>query len=208
MLRTRIFLAGVVVASAVVLTTAVPAAAHDELLHSSPSVGEVMAAAPQVVSLSFSDEVLPMGAAVIVVDEVGDNWVAAEPVLDEATVTAQLEPGMPDAGYQLRWRVVSSDGHSISGVIPFTIGDGEPLTRTPEPATAGGADTTNRADTPSQSTQENQGAFRVLLIGVAGAGIAVAVLFLISFLRRRRAATALPGDTDSRDFEPSPSNHT
>ncbi len=198
MFRTRIFVAGVVVASAVVLATAVPAAAHDELLQSSPAVGEVMTAAPEVVSLSFADEVLAMGAAVIVVDQSGHDWVAAEPVLDEATVTAELEPGMPDAGYELRWRVVSSDGHPISGVVPFTIGDGEPLTRTPEPAAAGGADTTI-AEAQSQSTQENQGALRGLLIGVAGAGIAVAVLFLVSFLRRRKAATPRPGGTDTTD---------
>ncbi|MDO8384455.1 MAG: copper resistance protein CopC [Microbacterium sp.] len=199
MFRTRIFVAGVVVASAVVLATAVPAAAHDELLQSSPAVGEVMTAAPEVVLLSFADEVLAMGAAVIVVDQSGHDWVAAEPVLDEATVTAELEPGMPDAGYELRWRVVSSDGHPISGVIPFTIGDGEPLTRTPAPAAAGSADTTNSTDPQSQGTQENQGAFRGLLIGMAGAGIAVAVLFLVSFLRRRKAATPRPGGTDITD---------
>ncbi len=139
-----------------------------------------------------------MGAAVVVVDQSGRDWVAAEPVLDEATVTAELESGMPDAGYELRWRVVSSDGHPISGVVPFTIGDGVPLTRTPAPAVAGGTDTTS-TDTQSESTQENQGAFRVLLIGVAGAGIAVAVLLLFSFLRRRRAATAQPAGTDSTD---------
>lgn len=199
MFRTRIFVAGVVVASAVVLATAVPAAAHDELLQSSPAVGEVMTAAPEVVLLSFADEVLAMGAAVIVVDQSGHDWVAAEPVLDEATVTAELEPGMPDAGYELRWRVVSSDGHPISGVIPFTIGDGEPLTHTPAPAAAGSADTTNSTDPQSQGTQENQGAFRGLLIGMAGAGIAVAVLFLVSFLRRRKAATPRTGGTDTTD---------
>ena len=158
-----------------------------------------MTAAPEVVLLSFADEVLAMGAAVIVVDQSGHDWVAAEPVLDEATVTAELEPGMPDAGYELRWRVVSSDGHPISGVIPFTIGDGEPLTRTPAPAAAGSADTTNSTDPQSQGTQENQGAFRGLLIGMAGAGIAVAVLFLVSFLRRRKAATPRTGGTDTTD---------
>lgn len=199
MLRTRIFAAGVFLASAMVLATGVPAAAHDELLQSSPSGGEVMTTAPEVVSLVFSDEVLPMGAAVIVIDQSGHDWVAAEPVLDEVAVTAQLEQGMPDAGYELRWRVVSADGHPISGVIPFTIGDGEPFTRTPAPGAAGSADTTNTTDRQSQSTQEKRGAFRVLLIGVAGAGIAVAVLFLIFFLRRRRADTARPGGTDTTD---------
>ena len=115
MFRTRVLAAGVVVASVVVLATAVPASAHDELISSSPVVGEVMPAAPEVVSLVFSKEVLPMGAAVIVVDQAGHDWVAAEAVLNEVTVTAELEPGMPAAGYELRWRVVSSDGHPISG---------------------------------------------------------------------------------------------
>jgi hypothetical protein len=199
MFRTRILVAVVAVASAVVLTTATPASAHDELLSSNPAVGEQLAAAPSVVSLSFLDEVLPMGAAVIVVDQSGHDWVSAEPVLDEATVTAELEPGMPAAGYEVRWRVVSSDGHPISGVIPFTIGDAEPLTRTPAPVTAGGADTTNVTDTQSQSTQENQAALRVLLIGAAGAAIATALFALVSFLRRRKTAPLQPGGTDTTD---------
>ncbi|WP_137844643.1 copper resistance CopC family protein [Microbacterium sp. 2FI] len=183
MFRTRVFAAGVVVASAVVLASAVPATAHDDLSSSSPAVGEVMTTAPEAVSLVFSEEVLPLGAAVIVVDQTGRDWVAAEVMLDAATVTAELASGMPDAGYELRWRVVSSDGHPISGVVPFTIGDGEPLTRTPAPG-AGEADPTNAMDLQSQSTQENQGALRVLMIGLAGAGIAVAVFLLIFFLRR------------------------
>lgn len=198
MFRVRNLVAAVAVSAAVVLITAVPASAHDELVASSPAMDEKLESAPAGVSLSFSDDVLPMGAAVIVVDESGKDWVAGEPVLDEATVTAELKKGMPDAGYELRWRVVSSDGHPISGVIPFTIGAGQPFSDTSAPA-AGGADTTNMTDTQAQSAQEDRSAIRIILIGAAGAAIAVAVLLLISFLRRRHAASAQPGGTDTTE---------
>lgn len=196
MSRVRTFAAVTVVVLGLVLVTASPAAAHDELLASSPGDGEQLAVAPETVSLTFSADVLTMGAAIIVVDQSGRDWVTEEPVVAEATVTAILDAGMPEAGYEVRWRVVSSDGHPISGVIPFTIGDADPLTRTPPP-NSGGSDET---DEQSQNTQEeDQGALRVVLIGAGGAAAAVGVLALISFLRRRKPAPAQPGGSDTPD---------
>ena len=99
---------------------------------------------------------------------------------------------MPDAGYEMRWRVVSADGHPISGIIPFTVGDGEPLVREAAPATDAPADApaddTGRAE-KSQTAQENA-ALRTVLIGAGGAIAAIALLALIRFLRRRRSASA------------------
>lgn len=198
MSRVRLLAAAAVVGLAAVLATASPAAAHDELLASSPADGERLAVAPAEVSLSFSADVLTMGAAVIVVDQTGRDWVAEEPAVTDATVTATLDEGMPEAGYELRWRVVSSDGHPISGVIPFTIGDAEPLTRTPTPSSGdgGGADAT---DEQSQNAQGDQDTLRVVLIGAGGAAAAVAVFGLISFLRRRKPALAQPDGPDTPD---------
>lgn len=190
--------AAIAVGSMLVLATAVPASAHDDLVGSTPAVDEKLAVAPTEVSLSFSDAVLPMGAAVIVVDAAGRDWVTGEPGLTGATVTAELEAGMPDAGYELRWRVVSADGHPISGLVPFTVGAGEPLTRTPAES-AGRADAPNTTDAQAQSADDDRGPGRILLIGAGGAGVALAALLLVSFLRRRNAAAAQPGGTDGAE---------
>lgn len=196
----RAVLAGVVVAAALVFATAVPASAHDELQSSSPSADENLPTAPDAVTLTFSGEVLTTGAAVIVVDAAGRDLVVGEPEIVETTVTAPLESGLPDGGYEIRWRVVSSDGHPISGIVPFTVGDGEPLVRE---APVGTADTAASLD---QSAQEDQTALRVVLIGIGGAVVAVALLTLITFLRRRARAhgperTDAAASPDSDDSE-------
>ncbi len=94
---------------------AAPAAAHDELLASSPSPGAALDSAPTEVTLTFSADVLTIGAAVIVADGAGKDWAAAAPAVDNGVVSVPLVPALPAGGYEIRWRVVSQDGHPISG---------------------------------------------------------------------------------------------
>lgn len=198
--RSRPFVAGLAVAVVALLATAAPASAHDQLISSDPASDQELAEAPTTVSLTFSADVLDMGAAVVVSDAGGTDWVSAAPTIDGPTVTAALEPGMPDAGYEIRWRVVSSDGHPITGVVPFTVGDGTPVSGGAGDAGAGGATQSPAAPgvpgaadagsgTPSstgtQIAQEDEGPWRAVLVGAGGAAVAVALLALVQFLRRR-----------------------
>lgn len=183
----RRIVAGIVVAFAAVLAVAAPASAHDELLSSTPETGQRLTEAPTQVTLTFSADVLDTGAAVIVADAAGHDWAAAEPVLDGPTVTVDLQPDMPAAGYEVRWRVVSSDGHPIAGTVSFTIGDGTPLEHTAQPTAPSADGPAAQSDEPT-ADQENAGALRIAFVGAAGAGIAVALFALILFLRRRSDA--------------------
>jgi len=175
MLRSRAVVAGWAVAAVVVLTSVAPASAHDELLSSTPGEGERLPSAPDEITLTFSADVLDVGSDVIVADADGTDWVAADPSVASGTVTVPLAEGMPVSGYEVRWRVVSSDGHPISGVIPFTVGDAAPLQR--ETAT------TSPSPVPVAAT-EDAGVPRVAVIGVLGAGIALAAFLLILLIRR------------------------
>lgn len=209
--RSRPVVAGLAVAVVALFATAVPASAHDKLISSDPASDQKLAEAPAEVSLTFSADVLDMGAAVVVSDADGTEWVSAVPTVDGPTVTAVLDPGMPDAGYEIRWRVVSSDGHPISGVVPFTVGDGEPLDggtggAGPGAAEPGGAEpgeasvpgTDAQSGTQTQIAQEDEGPWRVVLVGAGGAAVAVALLVLVQFLRRRSDA----GGTEEAGAEP------
>ncbi|KQT97727.1 hypothetical protein ASG53_08020 [Sanguibacter sp. Leaf3] len=109
-----------------VAVAAQPAAAHDQLLDSSPGEGEHLDVAPTEVTLRFSDEILAIGPAVIVADDAGTTWTVGDPVLDGPDVVTELADDVPDGSYEVRWRVVSSDGHPITGVIPFSVGDTAP----------------------------------------------------------------------------------
>ena len=186
------------VTSVLLLTAAAPAAAHDELVASSPAPGERLADAPSEIALSFSSDVLTMGAAVIVADADGRDWVIGDPIVEAGTVTVPVDGSMPDAGYEVRWRVVSSDGHPISGLIPFTVGGGSPLVRTtdepsPQATSPAGATSGGAASDQNQSTPQDQHATRVVLVGAAGAAIAVALFALVSLLRRRGASARTDG---------------
>jgi methionine-rich copper-binding protein CopC len=193
--RSRPLVAGLAVAVVALCATAAPASAHDRLISSDPASDQRLAEAPAEVSLTFSADVLDMGAAVVVSDAAGTEWVSAVPTVDGPVVTAVLDAGMPDAGYEIRWRVVSSDGHPITGVVPFTVGDGEPLADGAggvepgaEPGGASVPGTDAQSSTQTQIAQEDEGPWRVVLVGAGGAAVAVALLVLVQFLRRRSDA--------------------
>lgn len=184
--------AGLALALIAVLAIAVPASAHDQLTSSTPADGEALATAPEEIVMAFSGDLIVLdssmaGAVVMVVDESGRDWASGELDVEANRVTAQLKTGMPVAGYQVRWQVVSEDGHPISGVIPFTVGDAAPM------VTASAGDTAadeRAAGTEDQIADESSSPLRVLLIGAGGAVIAAAGFALYRFLRRPKATAA------------------
>lgn len=187
--------AGLALATIATLAIATPASAHDQLISSTPAADERLTTAPEDITMTFSGELLVLdesltGAVVLVVDASGEDWVAGDVTVAGRTVTASLAPGLPTGGYQVRWQVVSEDGHPIAGVIPFTVGDADPMAQISDTGDA----TTAPADTSKQTDQnaESGGALRVLLIGAGGAATAVLILVLIRFLRRPRTAAAPP----------------
>lgn len=195
--------AGLTLAAIATLMIATPASAHDQLMSSTPVADEQLAAAPESVSMTFSGDLLVLdesltGAVVLVVDASGKDWVSGEVTVAGRTVTAPLEADMPTAGYQVRWQVVSEDGHPIAGAIPFTIGDAEPMTTESSATDETGAS----SEASSEQTDQNAstgGILRVLLIGAGGAAFAVAVFVLVRFLRRPRTAAAAPTAGDSAE---------
>lgn len=201
----RRFAVGMAVAAVAVFATAVPASAHDSLVHSTPEADESLATAPESITLTYSGELLVLGdstqgAVVLVIDESGRDWATGDVEVSGNTVTAAVEPGMPDAGYQVRWQVVSEDGHPISGIVPFTIGDAEPMTATQAPTDADAPSyVPDVSDPTDQSTDETDGGLRVLLVGGAGAAIAVVALVLYRILRRPKTAPAASAEGDAAE---------
>lgn len=200
--------AGLALVLIAVLATAIPASAHDQLISSSPAEGEVLATAPAEVVLRFSGDLIVLdtsmtGAVVMVVDESGRDWVSGEIDVQGSTITAPLEAGMPVAGYQVRWQVVSEDGHPISGSTPFTIGDAAPMVTAKNSDTATDTDTdTAAAAEEDQIADDSSSPIRVLLIGAGGAALAAAAFALYRFSRRPRATAAPPesGDDAAEKF--------
>ncbi|GLU88190.1 copper resistance CopC family protein [Agromyces sp. NBRC 114283] len=201
-------LAGAALAASLSLAQALPATAHDELLGSTPATGEALAAAPSDVSLRFSDEVLPLGAAIVVSDADGADWTASAVSLEGDTVRAELRGGMPDGRYEVRWRVVSSDGHPITGLVPFTVGDAPAGSG---PGDAPPADPDAAAPTPTSAPALSESAeasasdpgldptIRTLLLTAGGASAALLIWLAVHLARRKRAGATNRLDERTKD---------
>lgn len=199
MSRIRLWAAGAVVAVIAMLAMPTVASAHDQLIHSTPAVNDALATAPTAIELDFSANVLDEGAEIRVVDADGTDFADGDLAIDGSTVTIAVRSDMPEAGYQVRWRVVSSDGHPISGLIPFTIGDAAPMplpTATAADGEATGETAASGTAGAADATPGDAGVLRTVLIGAGGAVVALAVLLGVGALRRRsrRADGAAPTD--------------
>lgn len=191
--------AGALAAAVVILATALPASAHDELVQSTPAADERLESPPETISLVFSGDLITlgdsaMGAVVLVVDESGRDWASGAPEVNGNTVTVGVEPGMPVAGYQVRWQVVSQDGHPIAGLVPFTVGDADPLVT----QKAGSARPDVDEGLAEQTADETEGSLRALLVGAGGAVLAAGAFLFYTIIRRRRA-TAAASDEDAAE---------
>lgn len=208
MSRFKLMLGAAVVVAAVALSP-MPAYAHDSIVGSDPAPGAALEVAPEQVMLEFSGQLLELGdsGAFVIVADVADaddrDWVASPPVIDGRSVTAELTEGMPAGAYEVRWQVVSQDGHPISGVVPFTVTVGQPM---PEQSTGAEppADPPVAEDTADESAddsvgadqtegeEEDQSVMPVILIALVGAALLAAALAVILFMRSRKT-----GATDS-----------
>jgi copper resistance protein C len=116
---------GAAMAAGICVLAIGPAAqAHAILDHASPGVGSTVAAAPPVVSLSFTQELEPAFSSVTITDASGqrvDLGNAQVPPGAPAELRVGLRP-LPPGTYTVSWRVVSVDTHPTEGRFQFTIG--------------------------------------------------------------------------------------
>jgi copper transport protein len=123
-LAVSVLLAGWLLAGAV---GAGPAAAHAVVLATDPADGSRLGAAPEQVSVTFSESVTFGGGYLQVVDSKGrraDAGAVRHPGDDAAKISVGLRSGLPDDSYIVSYRVVSTDSHPIGGAFSFVVGDG------------------------------------------------------------------------------------
>lgn len=132
------------IAGAAVLVTAAPAAAHNALISSDPKDKTSLEAGPSSVTLTFDQEVQGgQGINTIsVVDANGGHYeVAGDPTIKDNAVSAQVNALGKAGQYKIGYRILSADGHPVSGELTFTLtkdGTGTPTTpANPDTASSG-----------------------------------------------------------------------
>jgi copper transport protein len=123
------------------LLLAQPASAHADLVRSDPPNGSVLAHAPSVARLWFSEEISAKFSSARVVDRTGATIAGSGTQVDGGD-PQQLTVELPKLGrgtYGLVWRALAEDdGHTTSGVVVFTVGAAASAAGTiPVAATAG-----------------------------------------------------------------------
>ncbi len=97
-----------------------PAAAHSVLLDTSPARGGTVATAPTAISLTFNE--MPQGefSTIHVTGPDGQRRDNGHVKVVDDVVTEPLAGSRPAGRYVVDWRVVSADGHPVSGEFTFT----------------------------------------------------------------------------------------
>lgn len=203
-----------VLVGAAALLWAPAAAAHDDLVGSDPAPGSTVAALPAQVTLTFSGAVLaePGTAMVAVADATGSPLQVGDPVVSGAVVTQALT-GAVSGPVTVQWRVVSADGHPISGEFGFVVAAPAPSpssTTAPAPSTTGpapSAATAGPADADEGAAAVDGDAGGVplyaWLIGGAAVLLAIAVVVWLLATRSRQQHQTVrdrtAGRTDTGD---------
>jgi copper transport protein len=111
----------VLLALGLLLGSAGPAQAHAVLIGSDPAEGAVLATAPERVTFTFSETIGVVPDGVHVFDAQGD------PVRSSASATGSslevaLDEPVENGTLVVVWRIVSDDGHPVSGSLRFSVG--------------------------------------------------------------------------------------
>jgi len=118
-------LSAAAVAAAAALTTATPAFAHANLEETEPARGTTVKLQPKAIVFHFSERVEMNFSAVHVYDARGkavDDGRAVHPGGVSSDVSIGLKPKVPQGTYTATYRVISADGHPVSGGFVFSIG--------------------------------------------------------------------------------------
>ena len=184
-------------ALATTIAFAPAASAHDELTSTTPKNGATVTSAPSSLELTFAEKPLAVGNQISVKAPDGSTSKAT-PKVDGSTVSAPFA-GHGDGAYTVTWRVVSSDGHPISGSYAFTLKGGTASTAAPSSAasSSGGAASpsprataTTTFDSPAPSpaaeAHEDADGSAAWSVIAAVAGVVVVVGIGVALMARRR----------------------
>jgi len=150
------------------------AAAHDTLLESNPTDGAELDRSPEQIALTFDAHILDVSPALVLNGPGGEVEVSEPEVVGPELITAL--PSLKDGNYTVNWRVVSSDGHPISGTFAFAVGDA--------PA-ADAAD--GEPEAAAEPAAESGGSIGLIVAIAAVIALAAAIVLLVARRPKRNA---------------------
>ncbi|PQM61988.1 MAG: hypothetical protein CL523_01520 [Actinomycetales bacterium] len=132
--------------------------AHADLQVSTPEDGESLEVAPEKIRLTFSEELFEELVEISILDAAGDLYstIKVEQTPPPGTdVIFPWPPQMPPGEYSIAYRVVSADGHPLTGTISFSYAATTPEPSAPEPTSSDStpsAESSTPASSPTASS--------------------------------------------------------
>ncbi|MBV6760611.1 copper resistance CopC family protein [Rhodococcus opacus] len=158
-----------------------PAQAHSELESSNPAADSVMDYAPAGVELVFNQKISDQFANVTVTAPDGTQVGDPKPTVEGERALLPIQDGIPSGQYTVGYRVISEDGHPITGSFSFTLA----LTETPAPV-AGAASTTPIVPVAADAS-DDAGTGSSMVLPILGGVVALLfVLGIVIVLRGER----------------------
>ncbi len=174
--------------------------AHADLQVSTPEDGESLRVAPEKIRLTFSEELFEELVEISILDAAGDLYSTIEVEQTPPPGTGVIFPWPPQAPpgeYSIAYRVVSADGHPVTGTISFSYAattpepsssDSTPSAQSSTPASsptasAPSASPTNESST-SSSTDSSSGTPSVVLGVVLLLGVIAASAIIVRARQR------------------------
>ncbi len=196
--RILVVAAAAALASLLLAPSGGTAQAHTGLQSSTPADGETWIVAPDAVTLTFATAVASEFAQVAVTGPDGESVTSGEVAIDGSVVTRPVSTS-GDGAYVVAYRVVSDDGHPVSGQLTFTLsgtgaGTGGAATES-APAEPTGANTpaptpdTETAVSPAADSDTGDDAGSSMGLWALLASVAV-VLVAGTWLASRRRSSA------------------
>ncbi|HLE89340.1 MAG TPA: copper resistance protein CopC [Candidatus Limnocylindria bacterium] len=173
------------------MVTAGPAAAHADLVSSTPAANASLLATPPAVSMTFTEAIDPATASVLLLDDRQRAVVGlGTPAVDQSGLSVTVTVPMLDPGvYTVSYRVTSAvDGHVSTGIWAFLV---DPTGSQPPPAV------------PAQSSSPSSDLPTVLARWVAlAAGLVLVGMPLFWLVSARPALAASAGGDGWRRAAP------
>jgi len=182
-------LAAALIAALAALLLPAAAAAHAVLVHTSPHAESTVSGSPGIVQFDFNEAVEADFGAIRVFDADGEPLPTGElthPGGAPEKVATEIPPELADGVYTATYRVVSADGHPVSG--GFSFGINVPV-RTATRTAPAVAELLDRSE-PGTALEVAYGAVRG--IHYLALLILVGALFFAAIVRRRDERTPWP----------------
>lgn len=170
--RVRIFTL-TLAASAIFLVLPGISAAHTNIDSSTPANNAKLQSAPNRVILRFKEAVTAHPGAIEVFAPDGSRIESSSPHSSAIGVIEQKVKPAGDGEYAVSYRVVSEDGHTVTGIISFTVGN------------SSGSGSAAKDEAKKESSESKyieivfgvgRGLVLLMLLGVAGGGLFCTVI--------------------------------